>query len=116
MQMFFSSTKCMQMLFLCLSSAGNKIYKILNVKARGRHKYLIEDIAHLSHSQQLLEICDRKYSIHRKRKYPKYRYVLRHSLSWENPQFAQTTPLSVGILLPIIRPDLNQQKGITRAH
>ena len=108
MQMFFSSTKCMQMLFLCLSSAGNKIYKILNVKARGRHKYLIEDIAHLSHSQQLLEICDRKY--------PKYRYVLRHSLSWENPQFAQTTPLSVGILLPIIRPDLNQQKGITRAH
>ena len=73
MQMFFSSTKCMQMLFLCLSSAGNKIYKILNVKARGRHKYLIEDIAHLNHSQQLLEICDRKYSIHRKRKYPKYR-------------------------------------------
>ena len=51
-----------------------------------------------------------------KEKYPKYRYVLRHSLSWENPQFAQTTPLSVGILLPIIRPDLNQQKGITRAH
>ena len=35
---FFSFTKCMQMLFLCLSSAGNKIYKILNVKERGRHK------------------------------------------------------------------------------
>ena len=30
----FFSTKCMQMSFLCLSSAGNKIYKILNVKER----------------------------------------------------------------------------------
>ena len=112
----FFSTKCMQMLFLCLSSASNKIYKILNVKARGHHKYLIENIAHLNHTQQLLEICDRKYSINRKRKYPKYRYVLRSSLFWENPQFAQTTPLSVGILVPIIRPDLNQQKGIARSH
>ena len=33
----FFSTKRMQMLFLCLSSASNKIYKILNVKERGRH-------------------------------------------------------------------------------